>query len=90
MIDFKIYMLSDGNNEFKHMLQNFSLTNVITQPADYTTTIGNIDLTNAVERVAWLRIPMCYPPFVGISSTVNLEIHFKTCKQREYKRIITD
>lgn len=52
MIDFKINMLSDGNNEFKHMLQNFSLTNVITQPADYTTTKGTcIDLTNAVERV---------------------------------------
>lgn len=52
MIDFKINMLSDDNNEFKHMLQNFSLTNVITQPADYTTTKGTcIDLTNAVERV---------------------------------------
>lgn len=47
-------MLSDGNNEFKHMLQNVSLTNVITQPADYTTTKGTcIDLSNAVERVGW-------------------------------------
>lgn len=52
MIDFKINKLSDGNNEFKDMLQNCSLTNVITQPADYTTTKGTcIDLTNAVERV---------------------------------------
>lgn len=54
MINFNIDMLSDGNNVFKHMLHNFSLTNVITQPTDYTTTRGNcIDriITNAVERV---------------------------------------
>lgn len=62
MIDFKINKLSDGNNEFKHMLQNFSLTNVITQPADYTTTKGTcIDLTNAVERVDNIDVltPFC-------------------------------
>lgn len=54
MGDFNIDMLADGNHVFKHMLQKFFLTNVITQPTNYTTTRGTcIDLiiTNAVERI---------------------------------------
>lgn len=53
MGDFNIDMLSKGKNVFKHMLQNLSLTSVITPP-NYTTARGtciDITITNAVEIV---------------------------------------
>lgn len=90
MGDFNIDMLVDGNQVFKHMLQNFSLTNVITQPTNYTTTRGTcIDLiiTNAVERIENIDV---LTPFCSTHSPVTLEIHFKTYKQRAYRRILTD
>lgn len=80
-------MLSDGNNVFKHMLQNFSLTNIITQPTNYTTTRGtciNLIFTNAVERVENIDVLTL---FCSTHSPVATEIHFKTYKQRANKRI---
>lgn len=89
MGDFNID-ISDSNNVFKHMPQNFSLTIKCHNPTNYTTARGTcIDLiiTNAVKRVESIDVLTL---FCSTHCPVTLEIHFKTYKQRAYKRILTD
>lgn len=61
--DFNFDMLADGNNAFKQMLQNFSLSNVVKQPTNFSSSRGTcIDLiiTN-VENIESVNVltPFC-------------------------------
>ena len=86
--DFNFDMLADGNNAFKNMLQNFSLSNVVTKPTNFSRSKGTcIDLiiTNAVEKIETVNI---LTPFCSTHSPVGVDLHFKTFKQHSYKRYI--
>lgn len=61
-------MLADGNNAFKQMLQNFSLSDVVKQPTNFSTSRGtnveNIESVNVLtlaQRLIW-----CWLGYGGI------------------------
>lgn len=86
--DFNFDMLADGNNAFKQMLQNFSLSNVVKQPTIFSTSRGTcIDLiiTNVVENIESVNV---LTPFCSTHCPVGADLHFKTFKQHSYKRYV--
>ena len=90
MGDFNIDMLAEGNNTFRQLLHNFSLTNIINQSTNFTTSRGTcIDLivTNSNEMVEMVEI---LTPFCSTHSPTAAELQFKTYKQRAYRRIVTN
>lgn len=74
-------------NEFKQLLQNFSLSNVLKQPTHFSTSRGTcIDLitTNVVENIESVNV---LTPFCSTHFPVGAYLHFKTFIQKIRKKL---
>lgn len=81
--DFNFDMLADGNNAFKQMLQNFSLSNVVKQPTSFSTSRGTfIDLfmTNVVEHIESVNV---LTPFCSTHCPVGADLHLSNIHTKD-------
>lgn len=86
--DFKVNMLSDQSNIFKHMPQRLNLKYIINNATNFTTKVGTcIDLI-LTNNTSLIVDPNITEPLCSSHCVISVEIKFIVHKQYSYKRMI--
>lgn len=86
--DFNIDMLSGGNNNFKQLMVQKNLLNMVNEPTNFTTFPGTcIDLV-FINNPSIVDKVYVASPFCSTHSPVSFDVKYKTFKQYAYKRTV--